>query len=196
MKTEEYTQLYDGLRSLGYHKNDEYDSHLKNYVKWIITNCRFNTVLDIGCSTGGSLYLFEKLKPGCRASGVDVSRIAIRRGKKLGRNTICASATRLPFTDNSFDLVVSSDTFEHLEENDAKIAIREACRVTKSVLFMQISPREDVAAWKTLVGKPLHLTIHNIYWWLALFQTHFRPCKILKLKGSHFCLEKFQKRSI
>jgi len=57
--------------------------------------------------------------------------------QKLGKEMIQASATALPFADNSFDLICAFDVIEHIE-NDA-LAIQEIKRVTKENGFVFLS---------------------------------------------------------
>ena len=92
-------------------------------------------VLDVGCGDGASLWLLMRL--GFEANhlhGVDLleSRIAGARARHPLIHFDCADATRLPFEDGSFDLVMESTMFIHAtdEELARKIAA-EMIRVTK-----------------------------------------------------------------
>lgn len=92
-------------------------------------------VLDVGCGDGASLWLLMRL--GFEAGnlhGVDLldSRIASARARHPLIHFDCADATRLPFEDGSFDLVMESTMFIHAtdEELARKIAA-EMIRVTK-----------------------------------------------------------------
>lgn len=49
-----------------------------------------------------------------------------------------ASAADIPFEDNSFDLVVSSDTLEHIPIGDRTNAINEMIRVAKKRVFLLV----------------------------------------------------------
>lgn len=74
-------------------------------------------VLDVGCGTG--LFLSPLIAAGCaNCYGVDgpsaYSARAIRRGYKEVREVADLSTSPLPFADESFDLVVCKDVFEHL----------------------------------------------------------------------------------
>lgn len=180
-----YRELYDRLRRGGYHESEDTTSHLAPYVPWLKERLGYKSVLDIGCSTGGSLPLLSA--EGQEAWGVDVSSVAVANAQKLGRNVVEASATALPFPDNRFDLVVSADVFEHLHEDDAAVAASEAMRVAKSYVFMKIASREDVTQeWKDLAGHPLHLTTRPLDWWLQ----HFAGAgRFIRREEHVFCLE-------
>ena len=159
----DYQSLYDKLRRNGYHQNEN-SSHLHKYVPWIFENLKFQNVLDIGCSSGASLELFSQ--KGVEATGLDVSILAVEEARKSGRNVVHGCATRLPFPDNSFDLVCSADVMEHLSPNDGSLACKEACRVARRNVFMKIAEKEDsTEKWKAIAGHPLHLTTQSIDWW-------------------------------
>lgn len=53
-----------------------------------------------------------------------------------GMIAIQASSAALPFADESFERVVSSDMLEHLDFEERALAIREMMRVTKRTLFI------------------------------------------------------------
>lgn len=180
-----YKELYDQLRTHGYHEAEDHTSHLAPYVPWIKRRLPYRSVLDIGCSCGGSFELLGS--EGQVVAGVDVSSLAAEKGRSLGRNVICASATSLPFQDNQFDLVVSADVFEHLQESDAPAAAAEAIRVARRHIFMKIASQEDATAkWKQIAGHPLHLTTRDISWWTALFA---EAGTFIRREPHVFCLE-------
>ena len=163
-----YGRLYDMLRQHGYHQHEDETSHLAPYIPWMLNNLQFRSVLDIGCGAGGSFSLFPS---GCEVSGIDVSSLAVAKGRAAGRNVVQASATKLPFADSSFDLVVSADVFEHLHPDDARSASLEALRVARRFVFMKIAQEVDVSEpWKRLAGHPLHLTTQSLTWWLQFFE--------------------------
>lgn len=94
-------------------------------------NLSEKSVLDIGCGDGVLSYLITT--EGGRVSGVDYSDLAISlaRKKTIGAKIdfTVGSAYELPYADNSFDAVVSSDVIEHLQE--VKIFLQEIKRVVK-----------------------------------------------------------------
>ena len=101
-----YQELYDKLRRHGYHDAEDASSHLAPYIGWLKSRLQYGSVLDIGCSSGGSLPLLGS--EGVATVGVDVSMEAVAKASNLGRDVRHASATALPFEDASFDLVVSA----------------------------------------------------------------------------------------
>ncbi len=94
------------------------------------------TSLDIGCGTGATL---DRLRSFGTAQGVDLSEIPLRFTRQRGHDRlVCASATELPFADNSFDLITGLDVVEHVDDDLG--ALREINRVLKpgapAVLFV------------------------------------------------------------
>src|SRR4029453_1131975 len=61
-------------------------------------------VLDVGCGPG--VQLAELTRRGCRATGADVSAIALNRARSGGLRVIAAKAEALPLRDGSVDGVL------------------------------------------------------------------------------------------
>lgn len=158
---------------------------MANHIPWIVENLNIQSVLDIGCSTGRSVELFGEHD--LAATGVEVSSIAVKKAHSLGRNVVHGSATRLPFSDDQFDLVCSADVFEHLHPDDAEVACKEACRVAKHYVFLKIAEREDATEkWKTIAGHPLHLTTQPIDWWKQWCEPYGN---VIRLERELICIE-------
>jgi ubiquinone/menaquinone biosynthesis C-methylase UbiE len=89
-------------------------------------------VLDIGCGTGSDLELYARA--GCRVHGVDTSptmlKLARRRLGELADLRLC-SAGRLPYRDDSFDLVLTSFTLHELPFEVRAAVIAEMARVVR-----------------------------------------------------------------
>lgn len=90
---------------------------------------RVTTALDLGCGEGRFCRMMQDL--GIAATGIDPTEalLAEARRRDPQGNYIRARAERLPFSDDSFDLVVSYLTFIDIAEIGA--AIRESARVLK-----------------------------------------------------------------
>ena len=94
------------------------------------------TILDVGCGIGGSsLYLAEKFD--AKVTGITLSPVQANRAKErsqaanLGDTTDfqVANALEMPFADDSFDLVWSLESGEHMPDKAKFLA--ECFRVLK-----------------------------------------------------------------
>jgi len=85
-------------------------------------------ILDVG---GGSGELLEFIGGKAERTLFDISREGLKKAKQLKRaeHTKVGSIYRLPYSDNSFDVVLCAETLEHLER--PKEAIEELIRVSK-----------------------------------------------------------------
>lgn len=113
-------------------------------------------ILDVGCGIGGSsLYLAEKF--GAIATGITLSPVqanrATERAKAAGINASfqVADALNMPFPDQSFDLVWSLESGEHMP--DKTKFLRECYRVLKpGGLFL-------MATWCHRPDQPPHSSL-------------------------------------
>lgn len=97
-------------------------------------------VLDLGCGIGNILIaLAERVEFSHPPVGVDVSLDLIRIGEReiaqAGlRDRIqlqVSPATRLPFEDGSFDVVLTSHVLKHLDDEALLASFREVARVLR-----------------------------------------------------------------
>jgi tocopherol O-methyltransferase len=95
---------------------------IEELLKWAGVETA-NNILDVGCGIGGSsLYLAEKFH--ARATGITLSPVQAARATEraqeanLSSNTqfLVADAQAMPFADNSFDLVWSLESGEHMPD--------------------------------------------------------------------------------
>jgi SAM-dependent methyltransferase len=84
------------------------------------------TILDIGCGTGKNMEAFSKFG---HVYGIDNSSYAIAfcRKRKL-KSVRLASAQKLPFHKNTFDVITILDVLEHIDD---KTIMKEIARVLK-----------------------------------------------------------------
>lgn len=94
-------------------------------------------VLDLGCGTDTLALLLCELHPGVQVTGIDgdpsILEIANRKAKQAGVEVRFERglAQDLPFSNGSFDRVVSSLFFHHLPPPSKIDAAREIARVLK-----------------------------------------------------------------
>ena len=110
-------------------------------------------VLENGCGIG--VYI-EKLRPLARAVfGLDYDFERVAEGAqrmKLPSVLICAASEQLPYPDNCFDLILSNEVIEHV--NDDRAAVVEMVRV--------IRPGGRIALFCPNRWYPVET--HGIYW--------------------------------
>jgi ubiquinone/menaquinone biosynthesis C-methylase UbiE/GT2 family glycosyltransferase len=95
--------------------------------------CEDKVVLDCALGEGiGANILCQKAK---KVIGVDLDKNAIEAAKKNIQydniEFVCASAINLPFDDNTFDVITSMETLEHIPEKYHCDLINEFKRVLK-----------------------------------------------------------------
>jgi ubiquinone/menaquinone biosynthesis C-methylase UbiE len=91
-------------------------------------------ILDAGCGTGGNLEWLARYAGNGHVVGIDLISTAIDFCRKRNREGLVqASATDLPFADESFDLITSFDVLVQIPGRGADDqAMREMFRVLKS----------------------------------------------------------------
>ena len=94
-------------------------------------------ILDIGCGKGFLLYDFLKVIPDAEIYGIDISEYAIANCKPEIRERLqVGNANKLPWSDNTFDLVISINTLHNLHAYDLELALREMERVGKQHKYL------------------------------------------------------------
>ena len=92
-------------------------------------------VLDLGCGTGTLAIRLKQAVPGAVVVGVDGDEAILARARhKAARAGVelrfdLAMAQQLPYADASFERVVSSLFFHHLQPNEKRLTLLEAYRV-------------------------------------------------------------------
>ena len=124
-------------------------------------------VVDIGCDTGTMVLLIKRLCSQVEVTGLDPDpKAPARANRKLQRAAVSAKldqgiAEVLPYEDASFDRVLSSFMFHHLESDQKEQALREVRRVLKpggSFHMLDFSKPESSGAG--VVARWLHSSHH------------------------------------
>lgn len=109
--------------------------------------------LDIGCGTGATM---DHLRKFGEVQGIDLALIPLSFSRRRGHErTMCASATELPFADDTFDLITALDVIEHLDDDVAGLSeIRRTLKPGASAViyvpaFMALwGPNDDQSGHK------------------------------------------------
>lgn len=126
-------------------------------------------ILEIGSGTGGMLnYLHSQ---GYDVRGIELKQSRIEISQKLYGNLPLELVTSeiLPFPDNSFDVVISFDVFEHIPNSDKHL--QEVNRILNTGGFYLLqTPNKftniifETIKWKSLTKwQTEHCSLHS-YW--------------------------------
>ncbi|MTD52686.1 class I SAM-dependent methyltransferase [Amycolatopsis pithecellobii] len=133
----------------------------------------YPTAMELGSGTG--FFLLNLMQGGVikKGSVTDLSpgmvRVALRNAEKLGLDVDgrVADAERIPYPDNTFDLVVGHAVLHHIP--DVPAALREVLRVLKP------GGRFVFAGEPTKIGDFYARKLGQLTWWLTTNVTKFGP---------------------
>ena len=123
---------WDGDRRYGY-GGYSYDGRWAPIARDIVRHYGLkpgDRVLDVGCGKAFLLHEIAQAVPGVEVAGLDVSEYGLAHAKEEVRDKLrLGNASELPWPDQSFDLVISLNTFHNLRVPDLKRAVQEMERV-------------------------------------------------------------------
>jgi len=139
-------EFFDGERRHGY-GGYRYDGRWLPVARRFAEHYRLkpeSSILDIGAAKGFLMHDFLQVLPGARVRGLDVSSYAKENAHRgMGELIDIGSAEKLPYADQSFDLVVSINSIHNLKLGPLKRALREIERVGRAHKFISVD------AWRT-----------------------------------------------
>ena len=123
-----------------------------------------STVLDVGCAKGFMMHDMVELIPGITVKGLDISEYAIANAiEDMRRHVQVADARKLPFDDDTFDVVISINTIHNLVREECGQALREIERVSKGKSYITVDAyhteeeKERMFAWNLTAQTILHV---------------------------------------
>lgn len=158
------------------HQNRFYQWHLQAFldsVYALLEQTDARTVLDAGCGEGFVTHALARKNPDLHLTGMDLSAEAVAYAEQhfgdLARFRT-GNLYKLPFSDNSFDVVLCSEVLEHLEDTDRAVA--ELKRVARQYVLITV-PREPYFKWLNDIGRSLGISPdpgHVNFWTKKTFQ--------------------------
>ena len=120
---------WDGSRTIcygGYHYDGRWEKIAKKFIKYYKLN-NSSKILDVGCGKGFLVYELKKLLPGAEILGIDISKYALRKGKKaltinegdeiIGSYVLGGDDTVLLFTQNGKSIHFHEWTCEFIKNS-------------------------------------------------------------------------------
>lgn len=134
-------EYFDGPRNYGY-GGYRYDGRWVPVARDVIAQYGLKAgdrVLDIGCAKGFLVKDLIGVCPGLEAFGLDISEYALMHCEPeiVGRLHL-GTASKLPFPDKSFDVILAINTVHNLEKPELIRALREIGRVARRGSFVQV----------------------------------------------------------
>jgi len=114
-----------------FEERDHLHLHIAETIKILMLENKLKKILDVGCGTGKMVKFFND--NGFQSLGCDIYDDALKSARKINKkNTIIkASATNLPFKNNSFDILTAISVIEHLTSKEVEKFLNETKRVLK-----------------------------------------------------------------
>lgn len=155
--------------------NDLFVAHLSIY-DFALPWARERRVLDLGSGTGyGAAYWAER--GAGEVVGVDLDpgsvRFAQRRYRDPRLRFLCADVTHLPPRLGRFELVFSSNVFEHLTDVEAGLQAVEEHLAPGGVFLLVVPPITDEASLAENLKNPFHRTNLPVPEWQQRLEARF-----------------------
>ena len=139
---------------------EKWETFFGSFADHLVREIGPRTVLDAGCAKG---FLVEALRDrGVEAFGLDFSEYAIANVRDDIR-PYCWAGSLTDELPRTYDLIVCVEVLEHLEGDDAEVAIANLCAHTEDVVFSS-TPND--------YGEATHVNLHPASWWAERFAQH------------------------
>jgi len=133
-------------------KRDHLDRHLADTLAHLANKRKAHTLLDVGC--GSAKLVADLEKRGFVVFGIDHSMEALKLARNhRSRQIVRASATHLPYQNQSLDLVTAISVIEHLRPRAANDFLSEVQRILKSGGTLFLVTPNFASIWRLLQGK-------------------------------------------
>jgi SAM-dependent methyltransferase len=126
----------DGMQSQRKYPSEAAVRYLSNKYGTRATNQDSPIVLDIGCGSGSNMMML--LKEGFNVIGLDSSTESLRMARSLCTSwglklptLVSGSFLNVPLSNNSIDCIIDIVSIQHLNLEEASLALKEMSRVLK-----------------------------------------------------------------
>jgi SAM-dependent methyltransferase len=138
----------------------------REIVPFVIDLIKPDSVVDVGCGTGTWLKVFEENNVS-DFLGIDGAYVN-KAGLKVKLDSFVEHDLETPYTTSrNFDLVISLEVAEHLEEQSADIFIRTLVGLGDTVIFSAAIPNQ---------GGQNHLNEREPAYWISKFKKEGYKC--------------------
>ena len=167
---------WDGSRETGY-GGYTYDGRWRKVADAMVAAYGLKPrmrVLDIGSGKGFLLHDLSEAVPGLEVAGIDISAYGVEHSIEDVR-PFCqvGSATKLPWPDRHFDLVISINTLHNLYNYELDAALREIERVGRGAKYICVEAyRNEREKMNLMYWQLTCRTFHTPEEW----QFEFRRC--------------------
>jgi len=168
-----------------YHQKNLGETEIPKMINYLIPDAK--NIIDLGCGDGALISAVNKRFPNKKIIGVDISprRINLLKERFPSQKFVCTDICNTNLKDESFNMVVSTQVIEHVE--DDKKMIDEINRLLKSGghLYVTSVIKKPWAVYKfrnkgKFVLDPTHeREYRNKEEFLNLFRNNFRLIKTL-----------------
>ncbi|HEY7337645.1 MAG TPA: class I SAM-dependent methyltransferase [Bryobacteraceae bacterium] len=148
---------------------DEHFVALK-YVSSLMRELAARSVLDVGCGTGRVLSYLSSKDPSLELVGIEpeesLRRIAVERNGLPSSSIRTGNGARLPFPDQSFDVVCEFAVLHHVQPSQTRRVVGEMLRTARKAVVLS---DENRFAYGSLSLRLLKLAL----WRLGLFPAFY-----------------------
>lgn len=118
-----WTDRWGGAQDLGPEHR-----HIRRIIVETVRPLGVRSVVDVGCGNGGLLADLQQQLGLIDVCGIDISRRALEAAKQRAQGEFRVVDIARERLDRTFDLVLSSQVIEHIEDDDAMLArMRAMC---------------------------------------------------------------------
>ena len=158
----------------------------------VVNKIPFNSMLDAGTGNGALVRMMRS--HGKSAWGIELSKAVLEQEcpDLLKAGFVEPGVlTNLPYDDNSFDMVWSSDVLEHIHPEEADKVVSELVRVSRRFLVLTISLKGHTKATaKNNNEAGRHTMLRPRKWW----EDTFRKYGAVPNRELFWALQEFDKR--